>query len=642
VGVLRLFPIAFLLLTLPALAAMEESDEFHLLFADIPAVFAAARYWQPVSQAPASIDIVTAEQIQRFGYRTLAEAVNSLPGFQVTYDRGYHRLQTRGFQLPGDYNSRILLLIDGHRVNENLQDYAGIGTDFLLDLDDVERIEVIRGPGSALYGTSAFFAVVNVITKSGADLDGVRLGAETGSFAAHEGQLAFGKRFQSGLTVYFSAGRHGSDGRRVLDFPGLEKVREADGQDGRRLFGKIAWHGWTLSGAFMDRDKDTPDFTGTPIPLRANYTDSRAYTDLQGRHRLGPWRTTLRLFWDRYQFRGRYPFPGVTNIDVWHGEWAGAEAILERTVFQDHHLLLGGEFRGNYLQRMDNFDRDPKLFWAANRFHSTFFGFYFQDEWRIGERLTLHAGLRIDHYSHTDDTPVTPRLGLIYTPFPETTLKLLYGEAYRAPTAFESRYRCCDGAWIANSTLDPERVRTLEGVWEQRLGRHLDWRLSSYVYRADDLIASRETDGITRFDNRGKATSVGVEALLRYRYRDLEAQLSYSFQQVEDQDGKRWPDSPRHLVKSRLAVPLWRDKLFGALELNYTGPRPTTLGGRSGDFVQMNLTLSSLELLPGLRLSASLYNVLDDHYRDPPHPPVIPVEIPQDGRTFRIKASYQF
>ncbi len=637
-----LFPLVFLLLALPPVAALEENDEFNLLFADIPAVFAAARYWQPVSRAPASIDIITAEQIRRFGYRTLAEAVSSLPGFQVTYDRAYHHLQTRGFHLPGDYNSRILLLIDGHRVNENLQDYAGIGTDFLLDLDDVERIEVIRGPGSALYGSSAFFAVVNVITKSGADLDGVRLGAETGSFAAYEGQLAFGKRFQSGLAVYFSTGRHGSDGRRVLDFPGLEKVRELDGQDGRRLFGKIAWHGWTLSGAFMDRDKDTPDFTGTPIPLRANYADSRAYADLNGRHRLGPWRTTLRLFWDRYQFRGRYPFPSATNIDVWHGEWAGAEAILERTVFQEHHLLLGGEFRGNYLQRMDNFDRDPKLFWAANRFHSTFFGFYFQDEWRIGERLTLHAGLRIDHYSHTDDTPVTPRLGLIYTPFPETTLKLLYGEAYRAPTAFESRYRCCDGAWIANSALDPERVRTLEGVWEQRLGRHLDWRLSAYAYRADDLIASRETAGITRFDNRGKATSVGVEALLRYRYRDLEAQLSYSFQQVEDQDGKRWPDSSRHLVKSRLAVPVWRDMIFGALELNYTGPRETTLGGRSGDFVQMNLTLSTLDPIPGLRLSASLYNVLDDHYRDPPNPPIVPAEIPQDGRTFRIKASYRF
>ncbi len=641
-GALRLFPIAFLLLTLPALAAMEENDEFALLFADIPTVFAASRHWQPVSRAPAAIDIVTADQIQRFGYRTLAEAVSSLPGFQVTYDRGYHRLQTRGFQLPGDYNSRILLLIDGHRVNENLQDYAGLGTDFLLDLDDVERIEVIRGPGSALYGTSAFFAVINVITKNGSDLDGIRLGAEAGSFAAYEGQLTFGKRFQSGLAVYFSAGRHGSDGRRVLDFPGLEKARELDGQDGRRLFGKITWHGWTLSGAFMDRDKDIPNFIGSITPLRANYADSRAYADLQGRHRLGPWRTTLRLFWDRYQFRGWYPFPSATNIDLWHGEWAGAEALLERTVFRDHHLLLGGEFRGNYLQRMDNFDRNPKFRWAANRFHSTFFGFYFQDEWRIGEKLTLHAGLRIDHYSHTDDTPITPRLGIIYTPFPETTLKLLYGEAYRAPTAFESRYRCCDGAWIANSTLDPERVRTLEGVWEQRLGRHLDWRLSGYAYRADDLIASRETAGITRFDNRGKATSVGVEALLRYRRQDLEAQVSYSFQRVEDQHGRRWPDSPRHLVKSRLAVPLWRDKLFGALELNYTGPRPTTLGGRSGDFVQMNLTLSSLDLVPGLRLSASLYNVLDDHYRDPPHPPVIPVEIPQDGRTFRIKASYRF
>ena len=623
-------------------AAMEESDEFDLLFADIPTVFAAARHWQPVRRAPASTDIITAEQIRRFGYRTLAEAISSLPGFQLTYDRAYHHLQTRGFHLPGSYNSRILLLIDGHRVNENLQDYAGIGTDFLLDLDDVARIEVIRGPGSALYGSSAFFAVIHVISKSGGDLDGVRLGTEVGSFASHEGQINFGRRFLDGPEVYFSASRHGSDGRRVLDFPQLEKVRELDGQDGRRLFAKLQWHGWTLSGGFMDRDKDTPDFTGSNTALRANYADSRAYADLKGRHQLGGWQTTLRLFWDRYEFRGRYPFPAATNLDIWHGEWAGVEAIAQRHWLQDHHVLIGGEFRSNYLQRMDNFDRNPKLVWADNHLQSTFFGFFFQDEWRIRHDLTVHGGLRVDHYSHTGDTPITPRIALIHTPFSETTLKLLYGEAYRAPTAFEANYRCCMGAWIANPDLKPERIRTLEGIWEQQIGDDWEWRLSAYFYRAKRLIASRERAGITLFDNSEKATSVGMEALLRYHHDGIDAQISYSFQQVENQDGEHWPDSPRHLVKSRLSLPLWRERIFGAVELNYTGPRPTTTSGNSGDYVQLNLTLSSRDLIPGLRASASLYNVLDDHYRDPPNPPIIPAEIPQDGRAFRIKLSYRF
>jgi len=170
-------------------AATAQEDEYALLFQP-PKVVTALRYLTPAAHAPASADVITAEDLRRFGYRTVAEAVSSLPGFQATYDRAYAHLQVRGFYAPGDYNSRILVLIDGHRLNENLQDYAGLDSDFPLAMQDIERIEVVRGPGSSLYGSSALLAVIQIISKQAAQAPSLELQGQGGSFGSHQERLA--------------------------------------------------------------------------------------------------------------------------------------------------------------------------------------------------------------------------------------------------------------------------------------------------------------------------------------------------------------------------------------------------------------------------------------------------------------------
>ncbi len=128
-------------------------------------VYSASMYLQSDREAPSSVTVITAEQIRQFGYRTLADALRSVRGFDVTYDRNYYYVGVRGFSRPGGYNDQILLLINGHRLNDNVYDSAQLGTAFPLDVDLIERIEIVRGPSSSLYGASAFLAVVNVIQK---------------------------------------------------------------------------------------------------------------------------------------------------------------------------------------------------------------------------------------------------------------------------------------------------------------------------------------------------------------------------------------------------------------------------------------------------------------------------------------------
>ena len=128
-------------------------------------VSSASRYAQTTKEAAASVTIISSEEIASFGYRTLFEVLTTVRGFYGSNDRNYSYLGLRGFSRPTDYNNRILLMLDGHVVNENhfAAFYPGLALG--LQMEDVERIEVVRGPSSSVYGASAVLGIINVITR---------------------------------------------------------------------------------------------------------------------------------------------------------------------------------------------------------------------------------------------------------------------------------------------------------------------------------------------------------------------------------------------------------------------------------------------------------------------------------------------
>src|SRR5512147_2724178 len=156
-----------------AAADLKQLSIEELMNIEVRTIYSASKFEQKVMEAPSSVSIVTSSEIKMYGYRTLADVLRSVRGFYVTNDRNYSYVGVRGFGRPGDYNSRILLLIDGHRANDNIYDQAFVGTEAIIDVDLIDRVEIVRGPGSSLYGSNAFFAVVNVITKRGGDLKGI-------------------------------------------------------------------------------------------------------------------------------------------------------------------------------------------------------------------------------------------------------------------------------------------------------------------------------------------------------------------------------------------------------------------------------------------------------------------------------------
>src|SRR5262245_60372931 len=236
-----------------------------LMRLDTGRVFGASERSQPVTEAPASVSFITAEDIARYGYRTLADILHGVRGLYVSDERNFSSLGARGFGKPGDYNSRILLLVNGHRVNDNVFGQAEIGAEFGLDPATFERVEIIRGPASSLYGDSAFFAVVNVITKTGASLDGTSVTYEVGSQATQLLRGAVRHRFANSVDVALSSTVEQSDGVKRLYFPAFDTPATnngiAEGLDGEQFgqhYGHLKIGGITFTGAYGQRRKDVP------------------------------------------------------------------------------------------------------------------------------------------------------------------------------------------------------------------------------------------------------------------------------------------------------------------------------------------------------------------------------------------------
>lgn len=609
----------------------------------IPEVSAVVKFKQKATEAPSAVTVVTADEIKFYGHRTLADVLRTVPGMHTSYDRNYTFLGVRGFN-RGDINSlnsRMLLLVDGHRVNNNLTDGAFIGNEFLLDVDLIDKVEVSRGPGSVLYGNNAFFGIINVVTKKGAQLKGIEASGEAGSFDTFKGRLSYGNQFKNGLemllsgTLYDSAGS--DDG-----FPsGLDQ--ESYGN----VFGTISYHDFTLQGGYNDRKKNNPtaQFLTEPGDDHLRTQDRRGYASLSYNRSFADVVDVIaQVYYDSYDFNIGYPYSGDPDLnkEFRSGQWWGAEVQFTKRLMDRHTLTLGGEYRQDFQQELTFYTNTAYAPSLEVQGTTENYGVYLQGDFLVVSNVHLNAGVRYDQYGDYDST-FNPRLALIYSPWRKTVLKGIYGTAFRAPDFMEPIL-----AFPATG-LEPETITTYEVILGQGIGRHL-WASVSGFYNQIDGLISFESGRFANQDAIAQGLEFGLEG---YWTNGLRARLSYTLQEAEDRaTGRRLTDSPMHLAKANLVVPLYRDKLFAGVELQYTSSRYTTRlippgpnttpGPAADDFAIVNLTLFSQRLVKGLELSATVYNVFDERYSDPATSQHWQATIPQDGRTFRVKLTYRY
>lgn len=619
-----------------------------LMQIEVPKVYGASKIDQKASQAPASVTVVTADQIKKYGYQTLGDVLESVQGFYVSNDRNYQYLGVRGISL-GDFNSRVLIMVDGHRVNNNLTDGAFIGNGFILDMELADRVEIIRGPNAVLYGNNAFLGVVNVITKKGAQLNGAETSVSYGSFDTYKARVSYGRLFTNGLDLIVSGTYYNNGGNSKLYYKEFDTPSQNNGEavnlDGDQFasfFGALTYHDFALEGGYIYREKDNPTAQyGTAFnDSRLNTTDEQGYAALKYAHEFAnDYDLTARLYYDTYSHQIGYPFGAATFFQEQDtGEWWGTEVQLNKHLWDRHTFTVGAEYRDDFKQE-SAITTQP----TVSRDRQSY-GVYYQNDIALRDNLHFDGGVRYDQYG--DYQPAwDPRLALIYNPFEKSTFKAIYSTAFRAPNYTElsdPRFQ----------KIQPEEITSYELVYEQEYGQYLRSSASIFYNDMHNLIVL-QSGNYTNFNANTKGMELALEGIWP---KGIRARASYSLQYTKDET-LSWdmPDSPNSMVKLNVSVPVITDKLFAGLEFQYTssrdslntitgsGGQPITVQGQqSGGFAVVNFTLFSQKLIKNLDASASVYNLLNTQYSDPASRFHEQNVIAQDGRTFFLNVIYHF
>lgn len=612
--------------------------------------YTASKHAQDASDTPASVTIVTRADIRAYGYRTLSDVLQSVRGFWVNSDLNYSYLGIRGFARPGDYNTRVLLLVNGHRINDNIDDGALIGTEFPLDIDLVERIEIVRGPGSSLYGTNALFGVINVITQQPPIIPTVEVSVEAATRFTRKARITVGlPQILDGAV--FSASMYRSNGNRNLYFPELDSpdanhglAHNVDGDRYSSAFTLIHWKHFQLQSSIGSREKLIPTGSyGTIFNDSSNRTtDTNRFSELSyQRDFVSGLQLASRCFYDGYAYKGTYAFAleGARVLAYHHSasESGGTETHFSSPLGHHNFVTAGTEFRYNLTQTQRAGQAESPIPTFQSHQQSNVYALYAQDELRVTSRLLVNAGLRFDHYS-TFGSTMSPRIAAIFHADQKTAIKYSFGQSFRAPNAYELFYSDTVSQ-EANPGLQPEKIAS-HNLSVERVLTPTFHVVAEAFYNVLSQMLDEQLDPVTNiyhFVNVSSSSGKGLEFQLDAQHKGTKGELTYTVQRsIDRQTRAELADSPQQIAKIKVQVP-FPPALLAGFGLQYVSPQRTPSGANIANSLSMNLTVSTRKPIRGFDLLASCYNLVNRNNYDPPSPSMAEARVPRERRGFRLQ-----
>lgn len=665
--------------TVLALNDQSDGKELLMFFEEQDLVTATKRHTS-LRKAPAIATIITADEIRHMGARNLLDVLKMVPGFGVSITEfGGNMVEVRGIR--SSLSEKILVMIDGHSLNRNFTGSALYRVAGMLPMENIKQVEVVRGPGSALYGTSAFVATINIITRNAEEINGLEAKAGGGSFNSFKGNLLGGKAVGDNFTIVGSLDHYQSQGAKLtVDADALRATAFSKAPGPADLyfkqtdaFLKVGYGDLSFRGQYLTKQEGmyigivsalTDDSSKAQVD---NYWGELAY-DLKLTDDIS---TNLKLYYDYFEqdptmkiypngFAGLYP-NGMVGKPLAKNRTIGGELQADWDVFKGNHLIAGFSFEemrqydvrqlANFnpltgaplssVQEVANWNKDATRQIVAA---------YLQDEWQLLEQVSLTAGVRYDHYSDFGDT-FNPRIGLVWSILENLDLKLLYGQAFRAPN-FQELYNINNATVIGNPNLKPERIQTYEAGVAWRLNRYFAANLNYFVSIIKDQIGwiPSTTPGVPALNaNIGKTETQGVELGFNGAVgTDLNWKLNYTYQDPRDtSNNKRLPYVPSHRASGSVNYALTR-YLNLHTDLLWTGPRPRGTGDTRPEmpsYTTVDLSATLKNFYKTLEIQATVRNLFDQRYRDPDTSGAalkVPGDYPREGISWFLTASYKF
>jgi outer membrane receptor for ferrienterochelin and colicins len=627
-------------------------------------VTAVSRYAEKIDDAPSSVSIIDAQELRAFGYPTIAESLRGLRGVTLSNDRVYASAGIRALGQPNDYGNRLLVLSDGQALNDNLLNSSYIGSDGRVDLHDVDRIEVVRGPGSLLYGTGAFSGVINLVTRPRDEPNGVHLGVGVYDDTALHARAGFHYNYSPNAGIWASASAAHSEGidvnvpLKAPDGPPSQLAHGVDAFSSGGTAGRFWWGPVTGQWFYHQREQVAPvgAYSTNVGDSRSRYTDTRMMAEIRFEpHLSNSVQLMTRVHANRYTYLGLNQFTESNNIEHFYGTWFGGEARIIYSPSARLRITAGGEGQlhpeatllgethsGAVVTPYLN-EHDPYRFGAG----------YAIVEGSPFPWLRASAGARVDVYS-TFGPIVVPRAALIFHTSQNGVLKVMGGRAFRAPSIYEQAYN--DNGYsevrgvqpARGITVGPESIYSSEIEYSHRFLE--DWVAlgaahASYLTGLIDTIPDTPGSALVRYANSPTpSATVGGDVEIRREWRKgwmLSAMYGYQWSHFLDASlaNKQFVNAPSHLASLRGVVPVVRDLCSLGLRTRLEAPRRIsveTADAMTRGAAILDATVSGNLRDYGLRYVFGVYNITDQRYEVPVTDNFQSRTMPQNGRTFLL------
>lgn len=646
-------------------ATLEADDE----------VRAASRSAEPALDAPASVTLITRPELTALAPVHVMDALIGTRGFFPNDDMTFASLGVRGFSEFGSYGNRVLMQIDGHTVNDDWLDGSFVGYDLLSDLSVVDRIEVVRGPGSSLYGTGAFSGLVNVgLMKSlpHSVRGGVFTSGDGHAGAFADGGATFGENAGFWLKAGGLVGQpfdHLSESH--VGTPGFEDgvAHDVGALGAGGVIGRAYFHDLDVIAYLQQRNKNYPTgaFGTTFGDRRTVDAERRGFVDVRYTPTLTDGlRLVLRTYVDHFHYDGVYPYleDRLIQEEYFEGDWGGVDARLVWEPLSGLRLTGGGETELHFINEGLGVDKPGgEPFYDEQHPYATA-SVYSDVDWSPARWLRLAVGARLDAWWITNlefadelfgsgvrfFSSFNPRLAVVLRPLDDTRFKLLLGRAFRAPSIFELTYWDGGLTQVQSLEIQPETVYTGELEVSQVLPRNFVILGSVYVNRISDLIRlggeGTEENPSIYFNEQGAVWTGGAELELRKELsRGIFGSAQYSFQRTRVEDlfsERKLPNSPEHIVGGRLVVPLYARMARLGTRLYVEAGREDRTGAVLAPALLWDLILSGELRSLGLTYHAGVKNVLGWKQRYPVGEDIDDATVPGAGRSFVAQITYAY
>lgn len=612
-------------------------------------VSTASKLPSTVTDSPGIITVYTAEEIELFGGRDLSEILARIPGLSpyTSVAGNRYRIAARG-DAPRLNNNHVLMLLNG--IPFNRESYSGgLWTQAIMTtfpLDAIRQIEVIRGPGSVLYGTNAYSGVINIITKRASELENkVSIGA--GDNGATTADLSFGTGSSANNSEIITALRYyQTDGEPLSmnDNNGEFRTRLEEATPGALVSARHQGFHATVHWGRSDMD----DVRGSQLSLAEGHTiNERTFIDLGYEYRLNEnWQGKVDVSHVRVRTELQEPTVGIFGPINYRTDDSRVELQLQGR-FSDNLQLVTGLTYDTLLARVD--DPYPFLPHWRNNLYAAYGQLEYQ--WKSTRYI---GGLQLNK-AESISSNTSPRLGIIHHFDDAFGAKLMYAEAFRAPYAVEQDVAIVNPSLslIGNPDLEHETVKT----WDLQLFYNLtnfQSAITFYRTQQDNLIVRQpQSPGVISFFNEDKLETEGVELEAKYiPLTNWYLSGAASWQQNKNQDGtKDTTLQPDYVVKVGVGYrdEDWSLALFDNYHSSYQDnvvvtPSRSELNPppEGAHNISLNGTLR-LAQLNQLKLNAYIHNLLDENFWLPAVPGFTTSTLNtlpsvENGRTFLITA----